>query len=176
MELRYSGASKADGIQKSPNLSLGGFVSGTIVPNDSLGNILSEVSLLNQQNLTRETKMIILKNTSGSSKTGISILPTFTASDNYDYKIGFASPKAGSTSCFESIASSKDLPYNSTFVTLVSGTLIIPPTATLSDGQMFGIWIQRQLKKPDAVDCDSVTPMEPNSFTDNKLTLAISYT
>lgn len=63
----YTGSNKFGLPQGSIDKSLGGFISGTTVPNSMLGNLFSEISLLTEERQLTETKAIALKNSSGSA-------------------------------------------------------------------------------------------------------------
>ncbi len=140
MKFLYTGASKLNAAQIDPELSLGGHISSSVIPNDSLQNIFSEASYLSIQQKKRETKMIVLKNESSQNGNSIVLTPTLNASSIGKYKIAFVEPD--NNGCFEQITNSSTLPYYATFQDIVSDTPIDVPN--IAAGDYIGIWITRE--------------------------------
>lgn len=63
MKLYYSGAQQKNTEQRNPELSLGGLISSTAVPNGRLGNLFGSVSINQVQDSIEEIKCVFLKNT-----------------------------------------------------------------------------------------------------------------
>lgn len=135
----YSGANKFDAVQTDPNLSLGGFISSSVVPNDLLQNIFSEASYLSIQQKKRETKLIVLQNNSSQQATALSLDFLLNDSSISTYKIAFVSPSEDN--CFEQISNSSALPLNAEFDDVEAGVPVSLPD--LDPEEYLGIWITR---------------------------------
>ncbi len=144
MILYYTGASIQDAEQLNPDLSLGGHVSSSQVPNDSLSNVFSVASLLSIQNKRREVKMIALKN--NEEDDAQSLVFTFSKDDDSicSYKIAFVSPTISDdgNSCFEQIINSAALPYYATFSPVIDGSTF--NVAHFDKDAYLGIWLMRE--------------------------------
>lgn len=158
MKILYTGASKQDAVQSSPDLSLGGMVSGSQIPNDSMSNIFSAASILSIQNKRREVKMIAFKNDDGDTDFDLS----FTFAKEIDsickYKVAFVSPTiSGDCSVFEQIINSAALPIYATFIEVVDGSIV--NIESLAANAYLGVWLMREfdytsddLKKKSCAD------------------------
>lgn len=158
MQLLYTGASKQGIEQLNPDLSLGGLVSGTTIPNDSISNIFSTASLLSIQNKRRETKMIALKNNDGDPAIDLSLTFVTDSDSICNYSIAFVLPTiSDDCSCFEQIANSAAKPYYATFEAVSNGSVFT--INSLADKGYIGIWLMREynyssddLKKKNCAD------------------------
>lgn len=182
MMFYYSGASMIGAEQKSADLSLGGHVSSTAIPNDMLQNIFSEVSYLGIQQKKRETKMIVLKNISGADSNSLQLTTNIIADEPIcKYRISFSLPD--SNGCFESISDTSALPYNTSFDDVSNGDVFNLPD--LANNAYLGIWITREfdfesdsLKKKTCADwktiLETVPPVEKELQESIQLTLQYS--
>lgn len=141
MKYFYSGAASSQAVQKDSNLSLGGFISSSPIPNDLLQNIFSEVSYLTIQQNKRETKLIVLQN--NSTKAAINLSLTFIIGEDSlaKYKVAFVVPS--DETCFELISDPSALPFEATFSVIVSGEPIVIPDME-AEGYL-GLWLTREL-------------------------------
>lgn len=73
MELFYTGADFYNTTQNNIDKSLGGYLSNSKVPSNMLNNLFSDISKLSRERGYVETKAIVLKNTSGATKTNVKL-------------------------------------------------------------------------------------------------------
>lgn len=142
MQLLYTGATKQDAEQLTSDLSLGGYVSRSQIPNDGLSNIFSAASVLSIQNRKRECKMIALKNNETDAS---NLIFTFSTEEDSicNYKIAFVNPTiSGGNSCFEQINTPSALPYYATFQPIVNGSIF--NLTSLAANAYLGIWLIRE--------------------------------
>lgn len=140
MQFLYTGAATDGAEQLDPELSLGGFISSSVIPNDSLQNIFSEASYLSIQQKKREIKMIVLKNDSTTqAANSITLTPTLNDSSIGKYRIAIVLPD--DNGCFEEVINSSVMPYYATFQDIVSETTIDLPNIAADD--YIGLWIIR---------------------------------
>jgi hypothetical protein len=151
MKYLYSGASKFGAEQTNPELSLGGNISSSPIPNDLLQNIFSEASYLSIQQNKRETKLIVLQN-EDKLKTATLLSLNFLLNDDdvsvsgpthgaiAEYRVAFVLPD-DDNDCFESISNSAALPFNATFQDVIENTSVSLPD--IAPGDFLGIWLVR---------------------------------
>ena len=143
MELLYTGAIKQDSEQLDSNISLGGFVSNSVIPNDTLSNIFSQASILSVQNNRRETKMIAVKNNNLDIVTELLFKFSIENDSICKYKIAFVKPTiVGNDSCFEQIANVNALPYYAKFLPIENNSTF--EIESLSKDTYLGIWLVRE--------------------------------
>ncbi len=183
MQLLYTGATKQDAEQLISGLSLGGFVSKSVIPNDGLSNVFSTASLLSIQNKRRESKMIALKNNGLGVATGLSFTFSTESDSICNYKVAFVSPTVNSgISCFEQIINSAALPYYATFQDIANGSVF--NIASLAKDAYLGIWLMREynyqssdLKKKTDAEWQAIfeaSIQSPNLI--ERLTFTLDYT
>lgn len=182
MQILYTGAVKQGVEQLDPNLSLGGHVSGSIIPNGQLSNLFSQASAISIQNKRRETKMIALYNNDGDILTNISLKFTLEANSICKYKIAFVAPTISSNGpCFEQIDNSNVLPYYATFQDIVSEGVIVTPD--LTTGSYLGMWLVKEydfsadeLKSKTCTDWLALSDNPQELDQEELLTLTVDYT
>jgi hypothetical protein len=80
----YSGSEFFNATQNNVEKSLGGFLSSSPVPNQSLNNVFSDISKISKEQGLVETKAIVLKNTSGNDVTNVNLYQNYqTGGKNY---------------------------------------------------------------------------------------------
>jgi hypothetical protein len=144
MQILYTGAPEQNSPQLDPGLSLGGFVSNSLVANDTLSNIFSSASLLSIQNKRREIKMLALKNNEGDIVTDLIFKFAKEVDSICNYKVAFVTPTVlgdGSV-CFESIVNTNALPYYATFQNVINNSTF--NIASLANNGYLGIWLMRE--------------------------------
>ncbi len=147
--LRYflTGSAKPNEVS-TVKQSLGGFVSGVPVGNDTMNNIF-ENSYTKDNN--RNYKMIVLKNDGGSSVTLLSFALS-TTSTEYQYRLSLVEP--GTDDCnrkfFESIPDKNSSPFYADFTQN-------PSNVVIAAGGILGIWLERR-----KIDEDEVIVVEGN--------------
>jgi hypothetical protein len=73
LEIYYTGASESGKIQQIASQSLGGFISSSLIPNDMLGNLFSDVSQLALEKKSRSTRVIAIRNISDTPLEGLKV-------------------------------------------------------------------------------------------------------
>jgi hypothetical protein len=177
MNLYYTGASNLNDAQENPNLSLGNYISATLVPNDFLGATFSEVSKLKKSRNSKQVFMLALKNTTGSTATDVTIYYDYPTSNKYSVELAFVSPSSG---VFEKIASNQASPLSGTFAEY-SGVGNAVNIGDIDDGDYVGIWFKSTLvaanvaqSTSDELYADYVA--ETVIPTEEELSFVISYT
>lgn len=180
MKLYYTNAPVIGGTQKDPELSLGGIVSVTMVPNDYVGNIFSQASQSAIQLKKREVKLIALKNVLSTTATNIQITIGIPSDAIADYKISFTTTSGDPMCDFEKIDNSSSLPYYATFTEINNEDIINVTPSSLAPNELMGIWLMRTFKPTVKKSCDDflddyITPPEEPK-TEENITLDISWT
>lgn len=154
MKLYYTGAVGYQKPQSDPNLSLGGFISSTVIPNDKLGNIFPEVSSQTLKSDDFYTIGIVLKN----EMLDIQNLKVWTTKEEEDItlEIAFVKPAKDITSrCYlEKLTSPNESPYIGDFLN-INGEVNKVNLGALAKDEYMGIWIRRKYS--------------PNILTEDKL-------
>lgn len=153
----YTGAKEAKSLQDDAAKSLGGFVSGSVIPNSRFAALFSDISYLTVKNqLLTETKAIVIFN----SDTDNAITPEITIAlvdTANDYEVDIAPVELDANLYMERIGNANDLPINATFQS-TSGGLILP---TIPPNTYLGIWIRRTITAPN------ITPANLCQLNDN---------
>lgn len=146
MQFFYTGADFFQGSQTNIEKSLGGFMSSSVVPNNSLNNIFSDVSSSAQYNGRVETKGVVLKNTTNATVTDVKLYQTYPTGVIVKLEWAFVSLVGGQQ--MERIPSSIASPYTGTFVEPngISGEITI--VSSLPAGSAIGVWIRRTVLTP----------------------------
>lgn len=179
MILVYSGATQPD-QSSNADKALGGYVSNSIVLNGMIGNLFSTITKSSIVNKLTETKMIVLRNTTGVTVNNLKIYTEVVGTD-FILKLGAVEP--GQNTCgqsfFEQIPSQNSSPLQAV-LTQQEGEVNAIQVPELLDGGMIGIWIQRVYEqslidkfKPITVYDDASIdeleqlsePQEPGEFT-----------
>jgi len=142
MRFYYTGAKSLFGEQKSPSLSLGGFISSSVVPNSSLGNLFSSISPYTKDKNLDEYIMLALKNELSNN---IKDLKISFLNSNPDLNIGILEIAAikNTNGNFEKIINSTSAPYFAEFFSATTEVCI----GDLKSGEYLGIWIKRKIDK-----------------------------
>jgi hypothetical protein len=157
MKLYYTGSANLNGFQKNPDKSLGGFMSENIIPNNSLQNIFSDISILAQRKGYIETKGIILKNTSTSDLTNVYLYHTYPTNCLVKLEWSLATVSSGE---MESINDTKDSPYEASFSEPKDvASKILLASSLLKDG-LIGLWVRRTILLPVPIDAISNTDLD----------------
>lgn len=168
MKILYTGALKQDTSQIDPNISLGGLVSNSIIPNDDLSNIFSAVSLISIQNKRKEIKMIAIKNDENDILTDLTFTFTLDTNSICNYKIAFVNPSIGADHfCFETIPNPTSTPYYANFQPILNNVEF--NISLLETNSYLGIWLMREYDY-DSIGLKSKTCMDWNSLLDNPVT------
>lgn len=169
MQLYYSGAYAAGKPQTEGTKSLGGYPSTTLIPNGGLNNVFDPITRSYVKGMIPSIRLIVLKNTTGSTVNDISIYTM--SGDLATYKIAAVAPTVDScgNKVFESIPDGNTLPYQAILETH-EGSGQAETVDTLAANDLIGIWIERDLT-PDAyteldgktgapsLDCDTLATL-----------------
>ena len=172
MQLYYTNSQKAEGEQNNPLLSLGGYISISPVPNDYLGNVISDISRLAIDNKSRETIILALKNTLLNDVDNVKIwfeYPTDDEDNNISHiKLELAIVDPTVDDCgdfkFERINSISASPLYATFIEANGNDNAIDVGEILS-GRSVGIWFRKTINQINAapLSCDDLY----DNFTNN---------
>jgi hypothetical protein len=147
MQFFYTGSSTFQGQQNDPNLSLGGFISSTVVSNNSLNNIFSDLSYQTVQQKRQEVRGLILKNTLGTDATTISFGYQYPDVPTFKLEVAFVAINLSTPQVIEKIANGQANPYFATFVEanmdLAHGIDNSVDIGNLLNGTSVAIWFRR---------------------------------
>lgn len=150
--LYYTNSLKPLEEQNQPSRSVGGFISTSPVGNDLFGAVFSEISKLDEEELTPETVCLAFKNEQDVPIYNIKF--TFYLDDNAisNLSVGFeaASVDDCSNKFFESIPNTRSKPIQTTLSAVTDG--ITFEVAELASGDYLGVWLRRE------IDSGAVTP------------------
>jgi hypothetical protein len=179
MKLFYTGAEYFGVAQNSSLKSLGGFISTTIVPNNSLSNVFPEISSLGMQNGSFEVRGLVLKNTTGVVVQNIYLYQTYPVTDK-KAKIEWAVVTIPDAKKMEQLSSPNSEPYQ-------IGEWIEPVgvgdkellIASLPVDGVIGLWIKRTILTPNPEDAVPGKDLEAYQAAQSKteeIAVAIEYT
>lgn len=145
MILLYTGASSNNAPQINAEKSLGGYVSGTPIPNGRLANIFPTISKSDVIEGKSLIRMIVLKNTTGAS-VNVTINSVVTNS-HIKLKIAAVAPAIDSNNnpVFESVYDGHSLPYQATLEYHEANDPI--NVGAVANNAVVGIWILREIDK-----------------------------
>lgn len=152
MKLYYTGANTYGTYQNSPILSLGGFISSTIVPNSLLGNLFPEISKYSMENGESEVRAVILRNTTGAAINNVYISHTYPVSDQ-KAKIEWSPVTIPDGKSMEKVSSPYSEPYNIAgwFEPIGDLNKILIANSMADDG-VIGLWVKRTVFSPNPAD------------------------
>lgn len=149
MQFLYTGASTYLGQQTDPNLSLGGLISGTIVPNNVPDNIFSDISYQTAQQRRVETRGLILQNITGVDVTDIIFGYTYPATPNFKIEVAFVAINATTPQQIEKISNAQASPYFATFQEAnIDNGNSIDNSVDIGDmiaNAMIAVWLRRTI-------------------------------
>jgi hypothetical protein len=156
MKLYYSGATEGGQAQTSPNLSLGGFVSGTPLPNGSINNLFGGISQYSKEKAIKQVRAIVLKNETGATVNTPTVwYDNLSVSPITNYRFAFVLLAQNSCGWFMEIIGQGDaLPINATFIdprTQVNAVTL----PAIPDQGYIGIWIERTFNTTAVNNADS---------------------
>lgn len=148
MILFYTGSIKPNTPQKDPNLSLGGYISSSIVPNGSLNNLFPDIGLTDLKNVRDETRVIALQNVTGQDINGFTLWFD-SASDSFaEILLGVATPMYdGDCQCqfFEMLQDGYCMPYYTTFASYQTQANEYVFPDVFEKGAVLGLFLKRRL-------------------------------
>lgn len=152
MKLYYSTIEETDAEQKQPRFSLGGFISSTVVPNNSIENLFGDITPYTIRNNRDEYIAVMLKNTTGSTATGVTIWFEYPTIQRYKLLIAAVTPNANGE--IEHIDNQYSQPYNATFYE-ADGVGNAVNIGDINDGDFVGLWIKRELLMDEIATLES---------------------
>lgn len=152
MKFYYTGADYFGVAQNSPLKSLGGFISTTIVPNNSLLNVFPEVSSLAMQNGDSEVRGLILKNTIGKEVTDVYLYMTYPETDR-KAKIEWAIVTVPDGKSMEKLSSPNSDPYEiGEWIEPVGEDEKVLLVSAIPANGVIGLWVRRTILTPNPED------------------------
>lgn len=143
MQIYYSGALNHKDSQRDPSLSLGGFESSSLVPNDVLNNIFPTITRDSINQKLKETRMIVLHNPTNQPLLNVKI---WTRCEKFT-KVSLAAVLPYSLSEGVEVFEKIDNPHSSPYQAILSfhegedNSLLIGDFP--SKGSI-GLWLQRE--------------------------------
>lgn len=162
MKLFYTGANTFNAEQKVSKLSLGGYVSSSVVPNNFMNSLFSSVSEFAKQTLSSEAILIALKNDDIDLASNIEI--DFDADwDNIisEFQVAFVASSIDNCNnvFFDKIDHASALPYlDLDNITSTNNSFSLPD---MEPGTYLGIWLIRKLNK-DKIKALTCAELETN--------------
>lgn len=177
MKLYYTNISGEEIPQTRPDLSLGGFKSSTIVPNNSFSNVFSDISLYSISENRDEYTALVLHNDTGGTTTDVTLYFDYPV-EGSQKAIEFAFVAFNVNGEIEVIPNPYSQPYNATFQGADGVANAVNIGNILDDGKI-GIWFKKIIDKT-AIETEysnanmeeSGTPEEANE----DITLNVSWT
>jgi hypothetical protein len=174
MKLYYTSISENGGIQTRPDLSLGGFKSGTVVPNNNFSNLFSDLSAYSIAENKDEYIALVLLNDTGFILKNVSLYFVYPIDSQKSIQI--APVAFNSHDEIEIIPNPFSAPYNAIFYEADGETNAIDIGDIPIDGKI-GLWFKRVIDKSAITDQYSDDNMVLNGnpvVSDEAITLNIS--
>lgn len=147
MQFYYTGSITYLGTQNDPSQSLGGFISATLVPNDQLNNLFSDLSWQTVVSKRPETRGLILKNTLGTDAIGVTFGYIYPANPTFKIEVAFVTLNPSNPQVIEKIPNSQASPYAATFTEAnIDPSHSIDNSVSIGDllnGASIGLWLRR---------------------------------
>jgi len=148
LEIYHTGATEALKIQTSIDLSLGGFISTSLVPNDLLNNIFSEISMLGRQERTPVIRVIAIKNVSGSTLVNFKVhfddIPTTDLLSKFTLGWGVFTLDACNDLITEKIPNDRGIPHTVTLTEAIAiGSAVT--FGSLDNGLYAPLFVRREI-------------------------------
>jgi hypothetical protein len=181
IQIYYTGAVSHLSKQANPILSLGGFISSTVIPNNVLSNIFGSISLIEEEQIgLADHVLIAIKNDGSNAIQNIKLWTSLMvegASANFEIAIVIPTVTDG-IPVFEKIQDRHSSPYYAQFYsTTTSSKLSI--SNKVASGDYFGVWIKRVIANSGSRDPQTLYDMFKAGSqlpTDESVDLNVSYT
>ena len=147
MKFYYTTSAGYDEIQPKPELSLGGFKSGSPTLNDEEGNLFDEITPYSITKDKNEYIALMLVNETGGDITNAQMWFEFPEDSYSKYQIAGVTPAVDGdgASYIERIETRTSKPFYATFVDAEVGSEY--SIGDMLDGDQIGIWIKRDYFK-----------------------------
>lgn len=148
MRLYYTVSSRQDAIQAKPNLSLGGFKSGSSVPSTAFNNLFGDLSLLSLERANGEYIGLILVNELSQDTDTIKIWLEPSVNGYCKYRVAVV--ELSTTNEMEAIPTIYSQPLYAEFyeVNSLEDCISIPSMVV---GEMYGLWIERSIDESSEI-------------------------
>lgn len=156
MRFYYTGAKSKLEIQPNIQMSLGGFISSSTIPNDRLNNLFPSISKNRLKDEYSEVIGIALKNESGQDLKNLKFYFDYSANSFSKYLISFIEPNT--SLYFEKIQDLYSSPYEASFIEVNGEANKIEVKNNFKKDTYLGLWIKREL-----------TPLSKSYFTDEEM-------
>ncbi len=175
MRLFYTNISTQEGGQTQPNLSLGGFISSTVVPNDTLQNLFADISCYSVAENREEYIALALRNETGAEATNVTLYFTYPVESQYSIEMAFVAFNANGE--IESVATPYTAPYNAEF-NAADGIANALAIGNIPEDGYVGIWFKKIIDKDAIMEQYSDENIEANGTpveADERIVLSIIY-
>jgi len=142
LKFYYTNISENGGIQTRSDLSLGGYKSATAVPNDSVGNLFSDISVYSVRENRDEYIALTLVNETGAEVTDVTLYFDYPENRQKDIELAFVNFNASDE--IEIIPNSYSKPFNAVF-NAADGVNNALNIGTLAAGAKIGVWFKKVL-------------------------------
>lgn len=159
MRLYYTNVTGADNSQSRPDLSLGGFRSISIVPNNSFSNLFSDISCYSISENRDEFIAIALVNETGVDAVNVTLYFDYPEGKQKNVEFAFVTFNADGE--IEVTPNSYATPYNAVFEA-ADGIANAINIGNVLDGEQVGIWFKKVLDIPAIEDEFSDTGLIAN--------------
>lgn len=174
--LYYTGA-QADGAQQSDiTKSLGGFISGTVIPNSRINSLFRDVSQRSAMPGNTETICIAIKNTSAAKLNNFTLYCELqVGSTTYIIEAAAVKPTKGPCGAylFEKLRASDELPYYGEFNNIVTVANAIN-IGSIEPNEFIGLFITKKFITPNP-PVDTCIPVDFEKQTDADLSEEIKF-
>ena len=151
----YYTTSEGEGFEQKKNiLSIGGYKSSTLVPNNYFNNLFGDITPYTIDKDQEEYIAMMLVNETGANKTNLQLHFEFPEDSYSKYEVGAVVPSKDSegTDVVERVNNIYSQPFDPTFVE-ADGIANQVGLGDLAEGAKLGICIRRTILK-DAIDAD----------------------
>lgn len=171
MRLYYTGAKAAGDAQTQPSLSIGGYVSGSMVPSGLEGTLFGNPSQAEILEGGTSYILLALTNTSGTDYPDVSIYYTQASQNLFSLEMGAVIPATDSCDdpVFESTINFKAQPVGITFSNPIGSENAIS-LGEMLNGATIGIWIKRTINTDAGeffLGCDNLYAAFEDDSIDN---------
>ena len=158
LRLYYSGGLQVGQLQNNPDLSLGGFMSATPLPNDSFDALFGTISEKGLSEKLSDTKAIFVRNEGEVTITDITlacVLP-----EHALCKFEFSPVAVPNQKYMERIPNIRSAPFYAEFFESNDQENPEVLLESLAAGEIFGLWVRRTIIGRDPI------PLDITSFPD----------
>ena len=156
----YTGSEFYNAVQNNVEKSIGGYLSSSQVPNQSLNNVFSDISKISKEQGLVETKAIVLKNTTGTDVTNVNLYQNYPV--GVLCKIEWAAVSLVGGQKMEKIPNFRSCPYVGTFNEPNGAGNQILLSNNFVKNDVIGLCVRRTITLPDPDN--AVDPLELEAY------------